>query len=322
MNTARKHEDFQRTVTEAVALSGVGLHTGCASTLRFCAAPEGYGFRFVRVDLPESPEIPALVENVISTNRATTLGIPTRNGEARVQTVEHVLAALVGMGIDNCCIEVNAEEIPILDGSALPFVQALQRVGVRSQRAERRYCQLPEPLHYESTPHGAEIHAFPADTLSVECVLEFTRVAALKRQEAHLRSIEAFASEIAPARTFCLFSELELLVKQGLVQGGTLENAVVVMDDERVFSTQQKEDKLSALMKQFALPMRPTLGTTGYLNNTELRFPNEPARHKILDTLGDIALLGMPLKARISALRPGHTSNVAFVQKLRRLYIR
>lgn len=322
VSNTKKVNDSQRTIAEEISCSGVGLHTGYTSTLRFCAAPEGYGYRFVRVDLLDSPEIPALVENVVSTNRATTLAVPTRNGEVRVQTVEHILAALVGMGIDNCCIEIDAEEIPILDGSALPFIQALQKAGVRSQGLERKYCELSEPLHYESTAHGSEIHVFPADELSVECVLEFTRVAALKRQEAHLLNIEAFESEIAPARTFCLFSELELLAKQGLVRGGTLENAVVVMDDEYVLSNEQKEAKLSALMKQFSLPMRPRLGTNGYLNNTELRFPNEPARHKIMDILGDIALLGMPLKARIFALRTGHASNIAFVQKLRRLYIR
>jgi UDP-3-O-[3-hydroxymyristoyl] N-acetylglucosamine deacetylase / 3-hydroxyacyl-[acyl-carrier-protein] dehydratase len=318
----KKVKDCQHTIAEAIAVSGVGLHTGCASTVRFCAASEGYGYRFVRMDLPDSPEIPALVENVVSTNRATTIAVPTQTGEVRVQTVEHALAALVGMGIDNCRIEIDAEEIPILDGSALPFIQALQKAGVRSQGLERKYCELSEPLHYESTAHGSEIHAFPADELSIECMLKFTRVAALKRQEAQLLNIEAFESEIAPARTFCLFSELEFLVKQGLVRGGTLENAVVVMDDEYVLSNEQKESKLSALMKRFALPMSPTLGTTGYLNNTELRFPNEPARHKILDIVGDIALLGMPLKAHISALRSGHASNVAFVQKLRRLYIR
>jgi UDP-3-O-[3-hydroxymyristoyl] N-acetylglucosamine deacetylase/3-hydroxyacyl-[acyl-carrier-protein] dehydratase len=316
---------MQRTIEHEISCFGTGLHTGIASTLRFCAAPENYGIRFVRTDAPDMPEIPALVEYVVSTNRSTTLAVETNNGKLSVQTVEHVLAALAGMEIDNCRIEVDAPEVPILDGSALPFIEMLQRAGIREQNAKRRYYELSEPHDYKHLSQGAEIHAVPADTLSIDLTVEFTRVEALKRQTATLNTLRDFAREIAPARTFCLFSELELLVKQGLVRGGTLDNAVVVLDDARVVSSEAKEGQLTRLLEQLGLAERmehrPTLGTTGYLNNTELRFPNEPARHKLLDFLGDLALLGMPLKAHISALRTGHQHNVEFVQQLRQKLI-
>ncbi len=306
----------QRTLKTSVSFAGVGLHTGNLSTVTFHPAPEGYGYKFVRTDLENSPEIPALVDNVIDISRGTTLAVPTSNGEAKAHTVEHVLSALAGLEIDNCKIELSANEPPVGDGSAMPFVEALCRAGFEEQRAPKDYLVLDKTITHQEAARNVEMAALPNDDYRITVMVDYNNPA-LGSQHATLFDVSnKYVSDIAPARTFCFLSEVEALYKHGLIKGGNLDNAMVIIDHET------NDVELQGLMRGLGLDEHVVVGTSGFLNNKTLRFANEPARHKLLDVLGDLALVGAPMKAHILAARPGHAANVELARKIRRLYER
>lgn len=297
----------QRTIKEPVSVSGTGLHTGESVTMTFNPAPENHGFKFRRVDLPGQPIVDADVDNVTDTSRGTTI---TQNG-ASVSTVEHVLAALVGLEVDNLLIDVNGPETPIMDGSSMPFVDALTEAGLVDQEADREYYHIPYNIHYSEPDRKVEMVAMPLDDYRFTCMVDYNSPV-LGSQHASISTISEFKKEIASCRTFCFLHELEMLLAHDLIKGGDINNAIVVVD-----KTIDK-DELAHLAKLFDredIDVAPQ----GILNNIQLRHQNEPARHKLLDMIGDLALVGVPLRGHIMAARPGHAANVAFAKKIKAL---
>jgi UDP-3-O-[3-hydroxymyristoyl] N-acetylglucosamine deacetylase / 3-hydroxyacyl-[acyl-carrier-protein] dehydratase len=300
----------QRTIKQPVSIVGTGLHTGVSSTLTFKPAPSNYGIRFKRVDLPGHPEIPALVDYVVEVARGTTLQL----GDAKVHTVEHVLAAIVGLQIDNIVIELNNIEPPIEDGSAKPFADALLSADFVVQDAPKDYLIIDQTVQYIDEAKGVHIVALPTDEYRLTVMIDYHNPA-LGSQHTGLFNLEKeFMNEFAPARTFCFLHEVEALHEQGLIRGGTLDNAIVIADDDLT------EDKVKRITEKLGISDNLIIGSNGMLNNKLLRFKNEPARHKLLDLMGDLALIGAPFKAQILAARPGHASNVEFAKKIRKLY--
>lgn len=301
----------QQTIKKPVSLSGVGLHTGQWCTITFKPAPPNYGIRFKRVDLGGAPEIPALVEYVVDVSRGTTLGI----GDVRVHTVEHVLAAIAGLQIDNILVELDSIEPPVGDGSAKPFVDALLEAGIEKQDEPKDYLIIDQAIIYSDESKGVDIAALPLDDFRITIMIDYKNPA-LGSQHTGLFSLEKeFVTEFAPARTFCFLHEVEMLYEQGLIRGGNLNNAIVIVDREL------SREEIENLSKKFSINEVVFLGSNGILNNKPLRFKNEPARHKLLDLLGDLALVGAPMKAQILAARPGHASNIEFAKKIRKLYL-
>ncbi|MHB8392636.1 MAG: UDP-3-O-acyl-N-acetylglucosamine deacetylase, partial [Acidobacteriaceae bacterium] len=300
----------QRTVAQVSKFEGTGLHTGNASSIEFHPAPEEYGIRFVRRDLPGAPEVPALVDHVSDISRGTTLSL----GTASVHTVEHVLAAVVGLEVDNVRIELTANEPPIGDGSAEPYVKALEAAGFADQKAARKYLVVDETVSYRNEEKGVEIVALPLpNDYRVTVLIDYNNPA-LGSQHTGLFSLEKeFVPEFSRARTFCFLHEVEVLRERGLIKGGNLDNAIVIVDREL------NDGEIRTLAKKLGIGTSVILGTNGILNNHQLRYKNEPARHKLLDLLGDLALVGAPMQAQILAARPGHASNVEFAKKLRQL---
>lgn len=298
----------QQTVAGEVSISGVGLHTGHQTILTFKPAPENYGIRFVRIDLPGHPEVPADVNHVVDLSRGTTIA----NGDARVHTVEHVLASLVGLQIDNCRIEINGPEPPVMDGSAKPIVDALLTVGTTEQTVARDYLIIDQTIQYTDESKGIQIVALPSESYRLTVMVDYNNPS-LGSQHTGLFNMKEFVEEFAPARTFCFLTEVEMLAEQGLIKGGDIDNAVVIVD------RQVNDEELKRLKDKLKLEKPFTMGTTGILNNKEFRFKNEPARHKLLDLMGDLALLGVPIKGQILAARPGHAANINFVKELRKL---
>lgn len=308
--------DNQKTIKKTISFSGRGLHTGNETTLTFKPAPENYGVRFVRVDLENQPEIEAIVENVeqntsIDSLRGTTIA---SNG-AFVHTIEHVLAAVYGLRIDNIRIEINANEPPIGDGSALPFVHKLIEAGIEEQNEPKDYVVIEEPLSYRDEQRGIEFAALPTDDYRVTVMIDYKNPA-LGSQHSGLFSLEnEFITEFAPARTFCFLHEVETLIDEGLIKGGDLESAVVIVD-RKLSDVEVKEIK-----KKLDIKSDIKLGESGgILNDKPLRFKNEPCRHKLVDLIGDLALVGAPIKAQILAARPGHQSNIEFARMIRAIY--
>jgi UDP-3-O-[3-hydroxymyristoyl] N-acetylglucosamine deacetylase/3-hydroxyacyl-[acyl-carrier-protein] dehydratase len=296
----------QSTIQNPVSVSGVGLHTGRKVTLTFKPAEANHGFRFQRIDLPEQPVIPADVKLVISTNRGTTL----KSGEAQVSTVEHVLSALVGLGYDNMLMEIDGPEMPIMNGTSMPFVEALQNAGKVQLDADREYYEITEPVSYKDEVTGTELMALPADHFEVTTMIDFNSKV-LGPQFAALQDLADYSSEIAPCRTFVFLHELEKLLDMGLVKGGDLDNAIVIAD------RRMEQDELDNLAKKMGKPSIK-VETEGVLNTVKLHFPNEPARHKLLDVIGDLALIGKPIRGKIVATKPGHTANVEFAKILKK----
>lgn len=302
--------ELQRTIASPVSISGTGLHTGTQCTLTFKPAPENCGIKFVRVDLGGNPEIPATADNVIDISRGTTLGI----GEAKVHTVEHVLASIVGLQIDNIIIELDGIEPPVGDGSALPFVNELMKAGFVQQEAPKDYLIIDETVMYHEENKQIDIVALPLDGYRITVMVDYQNPA-LGSQHTGMFDLEKeFIKDFAPARTFCFLSEVEALADQGLIKGGDIDNAVVIVD------TTADKKELKDLRIKLGLTTDITLGANGILNNKELRFRNEPVRHKLLDLIGDLALIGAPIKAQILAARPGHKANVEFAKQVRKLY--
>ena len=300
----------QRTIKQPVSFSGVGLHTGSICTMTFRPAPENFGIRFKRIDLGGSPEVPALVDHVVDIARGTTIAI----GEARVHTVEHVLAVLVGLQIDNCVIEVDANEPPIGDGSAKPFVDILLQAGFEKQNAPKDYLIIDQPLEYHNEAKGVDIVALPTDDYRITVMVDYHNPA-LGSQHSGLFNLEKeFINDFAPCRTFCFLHEVEMLHSQGLIKGGNLDNAIVIVDRDL------DPEEIKRICDKLGIRDSVLLGSNGVLNDRSLHFKNEPARHKLLDMMGDLALIGVPFKAQILAARPGHASNIEFARIVRKLY--
>jgi UDP-3-O-[3-hydroxymyristoyl] N-acetylglucosamine deacetylase/3-hydroxyacyl-[acyl-carrier-protein] dehydratase len=297
----------QHTIKAPVKVSGVGLHTGAQVNLTFVPAPINHGILFKRVDLPDQPIVECDVDNVVDVSRGTSI---EKNG-ARINTVEHALAALVGLQIDNILIELDGPEIPIMDGSSLPFIDAINAIGLEEQNALRNFFEVPHGIFFHDAEKNIELAALPLDDYRVTVMVDYNSPV-LGSQHATLNSITQFEKEIASCRTFCFLHELEMLHKQNLIKGGDLNNAIVVVD--RVVN----DDELESLAKLFGKD-KVEVKKEGILNNIDLRYKNEPARHKLLDVVGDLALVGRPIKAQIMAARPGHASNVAFAKKIKRV---
>ena len=296
----------QHTIKEPVKVSGVGLHTGVEANMTFTPASPNHGIKFQRTDLPNQPIVDADVDYVTDLSRGTTI---EHNGTS-INTVEHTLAALVGLEIDNVLIQLDGPEIPIMDGSSKMFIDALQTVGTDEQNALRNFYEVSESIMYRDTSRDVEIAALPLDDYRVTVMVDY-KSPVLGNQHASLNNIADFKKEIASCRTFCFLHELEMLYKNNLIRGGDLSNAIVVVDrplkdDER--------DYLAELLKKPKIEVKKE----GILDNVDLRYPNEPARHKLLDVVGDLALVGKPIKAQILAARPGHAANIAFAKKLKK----
>ena len=302
---ANFNPDKQHTLCSAVSISGTGLHTGIMVDMTMKPANPGFGIQFQRVDLPNKPLIKADCDLVTDTSRGTTLQID----DAKISTIEHVLAALVGMGVDNILIEVNGPEIPIIDGSSEPFVTLIAKVGVLEQDAAKAWYSLDENIFLYDEDKRVEMVAMPAVDYQITTLIDFNSPV-LGTQHAGLKTIKDFKTEIAPCRTFCFLHELETLLEHDLIKGGDINNAIVVVDKPVT------DDEMNRLAKAFKRD-KIEVKREGYLNNLELRFPNEPARHKLLDVIGDLALIGYPIKARIIANRPGHSTNVEFAKKIK-----
>ena len=297
----------QHTIKESFTLSGVGLHTGANATMTFVPADINHGIKFQRVDLPGQPIVDADVDYVVDLSRGTTI---EHNG-ARVNTVEHTMAALVGTEVDNVLIQLDGPEPPIMDGSAMPFVVALEGVGFQEQNALRNFFDVTEAISYKDEARNVEIAALPLDDYRLTVMVDYNSPV-LGSQHASLTDIRDFGKEIASCRTFCFLHELEMLYEQGLIKGGDLNNAIVIVD--RVV----EDHELQHLADLFHKP-RVEVKKEGILNNVELRYKNEPARHKLLDLVGDLALAGRPIRGQILAARPGHAANVAFARKLKKV---
>src|SRR5690625_215218 len=294
----------QQTIENSVSLTGVGLHTGKEVTITFKPAPENHGYVFKRTDLEDSPEIPAKARFVTTTDRGTKLV----NGKASVQTSEHVLAACVGLEIDNLIIELNAEEPPIMDGSAIFFVEALEKAGIVQQEADREEYIVREVISHVDEETGSEITIIPSDEYQVVTMIDFN-TEILGSQNAELKKLADFKDEIAKARTFVFIHELEVLFNHSIIQGGNLDNNIVYVDKEL---SEETTEKLKKAFDKDDINIRPN----GTLDNIELHYPNEAARHKLLDIIGDLALIGTRIRGKVIANKPGHRLNTEFAKKL------
>ena len=295
----------QVTLKREISISGIGLHTGANVTLTFKPAPANTGYVFKRVDLEGQPQFQALADYVIDTSRGTTLDY---NG-ARVTTIEHVLAALVGLSIDNVIIEMDHDEAPILDGSSIQYVEVLIEAGFEEQDEERVYFELEDIISYTDDKRNTEMTIIPDEQRRVSVMIDYnTKV--LGTQNAELNDFADFHKEIAPCRTFVFLHELEFLLDNNLIKGGDLSNAIVFVNKE------VNEEELKRLAKLFNKPT-VKVARRGILNNLELTHDNEAARHKLLDVIGDMALIGMHVRGRVIATRPGHETNVEFAKKIR-----
>lgn len=302
---ANFNPDKQHTLGSAISISGTGLHTGSKVDMTLKPANPGFGFQFQRVDLPGQPVIKADCDLVTDTSRGTTL----EDNGAKVSTVEHILAALVGMGVDNCLIELNGPEIPIMDGSSAPFVEIIEKAGVLEQDAAKQWYFIDQNISHYDEKKRVEMTALPATEYKITTLIDFNSPV-LGTQHAGLKHMGEFKSEISSCRTFVFLHELEMLLEHNLIKGGDINNAIVVVDKPVT------EDEMERLAQAFGRK-KMEVKSEGYLNNLELRFPNEPARHKLLDVVGDLALIGYPIKAHIIANRPGHSTNVDFARVIK-----
>ena len=300
--------DMQKTLKEAAHLSGIGLHTGEKVNIHILPAPENHGFKFQRMDLEGQPTIKADCDLVVTTDRGTTL---EQNG-ARVYTTEHLLAALVGTEVDNALIQIDGPEIPIMDGSSWLYVEAIEKAGLVEQKAERNYFELSENIKWEDVERGVEFLAVPDDHYRITVMVDY-KSPVLGTQHSSMYNLSEFKTEIAPCRTFVFLRELEFLAKNNLIKGGSLDNAIVLVEREQV--DQEELQRLAKALGKENLEIK--VEGVGVLNTTKLKFENEPARHKLLDIVGDMALVGRPIKGHILGARPGHAGNVGFAKVLK-----
>ena len=295
----------QLTIREPFEVKGKGLHSGLELTATFKPAPENTGYKFKRIDLPEQPEIDAVAENVVETTRGTVIG----RKDVVVSTIEHAMAALYASGVDNVLIEVNGPEMPILDGSASVYMDNLERVGLQEQAADKDFFIIKEKKTYRDEATGSTITIYPDTNFSVECMVEYNSPV-LPNQFAIIDDLADFRQEIAGARTFVFVREIEQLLANNLIKGGDLDNAIVIYDQP---TEQANIDRLCDIV---GVP-HMHLSKLGYVNTKPLVWENEPARHKVLDVIGDLALIGRPIQGRVVAIRPGHTVNNKFCRMIR-----
>jgi len=300
----------QQTISRPASCKGIGLHTGVESTITFKPAPEDYGIRFIRTDIKNCPEIKADIDHVVDISRGTTI----EKKKVKINTVEHALAAVSGLRIDNVLIELTSKEPPVMDGSAKDFVEALLTSGIINQEHDRNVLEIRRAVNYTDPYRDIDIHVIPSDRFRVTFMVEYPLPSLGTQYEAIYNMAEDFAVEVAPARTFCFLSEVEMLKENGLIKGGSLDNAVVLIDKLL------DRSEINRLRDLFGIEENIITGANGILNGRILRFRNEPVRHKTLDLIGDLALLGIPIKGHVTAARAGHASNVEFVKTLKREY--
>ena len=296
----------QKTLAASFSLKGKGLHTGLDIEITFNPAPENHGYKIKRTDLEGQPVIDALAEHVVATQRGTVL----KKNDVQVSTIEHAMAALYALEIDNCLIEVNAPEFPILDGSARYFVEGIQKVGSVEQNAPRDYYIVKHKIEVKDEESGASLIILPDEKFSVNVLISFDSPV-LNNQFASMNDLSEFPSELAASRTFVFVREIEMLLNNNLIKGGDLDNAIVIYDQKL---PQESLDKLADMMNVPHLNLKEL----GYINHEPLVFDNEPARHKLLDVIGDVALIGKPIRGRIIATRPGHKINNQFARMIRK----
>jgi UDP-3-O-[3-hydroxymyristoyl] N-acetylglucosamine deacetylase/3-hydroxyacyl-[acyl-carrier-protein] dehydratase len=295
----------QRTLAREISLTGKGLHTGLNVTITLKPAPANHGYKFCRTDLPGKPLIDAHAEHVTETSRGTTLV----HNNASVSTIEHVLAAFHGMKVDNALIELDGVEAPIMGGSSWKFVEAIKEAGIVNQKEDRNYYIVKQKITFSDEEHGVDLILYPDDHFSINVLIDYNSKI-LGNQYAILDTIDDFEEDISKSRTFVFFHELEPLYKMGLIKGGDLDNAIVILEKE---VPQEEIDRIAKLFNRPGI----TSHKEGILNNTELLFANEPARHKLLDLMGDLALVGQPIKGKVVATRPGHYSNTRLAKIIR-----
>ncbi len=296
---------LQQTIKKPGTLTGTGLHTAAHAKITINPAPENYGIRFVRNDLDGYPEIIADIDNVVDNSRGTAIG----QDDVVIYSIEHIMSAFAGLGIDNCRVEVNAQEIPLMDGSALPFVELIKRVGIKEQAAQREFLVIDKPMWLYNKDDIA-LSVFPANHFHITLMVDYNHPA-IGAQHTTLFSLDDYAKDFAPARTFCFLSEIEKLREQGLIKGGTIDSAVVVQD------IPLSEEHLQYICKLFNETRPLKEGKNGFLNNTKLLFPNELCRHKAVDLIGDLYLLGKPICGHVLGARTGHAANIELAKKIR-----
>ena len=305
-----QHSKYQRTIGKEVRISGIGLHTGVESTAIFKPAPPNSGILFKRIDLKESPEILADIDHVIDISRGTTI---SQNG-VRIHTVEHVMAAVVGLQIDNVLIELTNKEPPVMDGSAQPFVNILMDANIVEQSAHRDELIIDQTITYSDPQRGVDIHVLPSDKFRITFMTDY-KFPSLGTQYTAMYSLEDdFIHRFAPARTFCFFSEIKELKELGLIMGGGINNALVFLDRE------VKDSEIATIRKMFNIKSEIFAGENGIMNGVKLRFSNEPVRHKVVDLIGDLSLLGIPIRGHVIAARSGHAANVELVKRIKQVY--
>ena len=305
-----QHSKYQKTIKKSVELSGIGLHTGVESTAIFQPAPPNSGIRFKRLDLDNCPEILADIDHVIDISRGTSIG---QNGN-RIHTVEHILAAVTGLQIDNILIELTNKEPPVMDGSAKPFVDILLSAGIEEQSAYREELVIDRTISYSDPDRGVDIYVLPSKRFSITFMTDYN-FSSLGTQYMALYSLgDDFVERIAPSRTYCFFSEIKELKEQGLIMEGGIDNAVVFLERE------VRKDELEVVAEMFNAGQEIFAGDNGIMNGVKLRYQNEPVRHKILDLIGDLALLGMPIRGHIIAAKSGHAANIELVKNIKEAY--
>ncbi|HDI51933.1 UDP-3-O-[3-hydroxymyristoyl] N-acetylglucosamine deacetylase [candidate division KSB1 bacterium] len=300
----------QRTIQKPISLSGVGLHTGNQTNMTFRPAPINTGIRFIRTDLEGKPEIPADIDHVVDLSRGTTIGIDN----VKIHTVEHTLAAIYGLEIDNLYVELDSNEPPVFDGSSLPFVEKLTEAGIVEQDSPKDYLIIDQTITYNEEDRGVDLVVMPSDEFRITFMVDYQNPALGTQYTSMYSLTQEFVKEYAPARTFCFLHEVEDLAKQGLIKGGNLDVGLVIIDRDL------DENELNRLKDLLGLDQDIHPSNNGILNNKPLRFKNEPVRHKALDLIGDLALLGVPLQAHVLAARSGHKANVELVKKIRKIY--
>ena len=300
-------QEMQATVARPITLTGVGLHTGSGASVTFRPAPPDTGVVFIRIDLEDRPEIKADIDNVISLDRGTTIGA---NG-ASVSTVEHLLAAIHGLCLDNVYVEMDGPEPPVGDGSSMPYVEVLVEAGKKEQEAPRRYLEVDETITYSEPERGVDLVVLPSDRFRITFMVDYQNPALGTQYTSMYGLEEEFTTEFAAARTFCFLREVEEMAERDLIKGGTIDSAVVIIDHDVT------DDEFERLQTGFDVPADAPRKMGEVIAGGEFRWPNEPVRHKTLDLIGDFALLGMPLKAHVLAARSGHAANVEVVRKLR-----
>ena len=302
---------FQKTIKNKISISGVGLHTGVSTTITLKPAPENHGIKFKRIGIKRNFNIEAIVDNVIDVTRGTTIG----NDYFKIHTIEHLMAAISGLHIDNLLIEIDNIEVPILDGSAKPFVELLLKAKIAEQHSHRVELVIDETITYSNSKHGIDIHIVPSDKFRINYMMDYKHPSIGTQYTSYYSIIDEFINNVAPARTFCLLSEVDNLIDCGLIKGGDLDNALVFIDKKL------GQNDISRLSKKFPFTLDKKDDDI-LLNDTELRYYNEPVRHKLLDLIGDLALLGVPIKGHVVAARSGHASNIEFIKNIKRKYFK